>query len=290
MANHHGDLDLDTADRLLSGRLDADDAPPEYRAVAQLFHDAQREPVPYRGSDDALLAAMVDAIVANDFAPRTRMLPRILALKVAAIAVVALSATAAAAATGSLPDAAQDGLARAAQHVGINLPSSANDNARERTEDRGPKADEPVNTPASTAGVDDDAETDGPNRGRSAGTADPTAPAPLAGGGTDAQPPAAATTMVRRSPTPPTRPIRPAGRVKRLPPSPRTTTAPKPVPNTSPSTRKPRRRAARTRTARCHGRQRNREREHQQALRCNGRQASTGMDGQVPGNRGHETG
>ena len=28
MANHHGDLDLDTADRLLSGRLGADDAPP----------------------------------------------------------------------------------------------------------------------------------------------------------------------------------------------------------------------------------------------------------------------
>ena len=193
MANHHGDLDLDTADRLLSGRLDADDVPPEYRAVAQLFHDAQREPVPYRGTDDALLAAMVDAIVANDVAPRTRMLPRILALKVAAIAVVALSATAAAAATGSLPDAAEDGLARAAQHVGINLPSSANDHARERTEDRGPKADEPVNTPASTAGVDDEDRDGWPGAAdESAGTADPTAPAPFAGGGTDAQPPAAA--------------------------------------------------------------------------------------------------
>ena len=117
------------------------------------------------------------------------MLPRILAVKVAAIAVVALSATAAAAATGSLPDAAQDGLAPAAQHVGINLPSSANDHARERTEDQGPNADEPVNAPASTAG-DDEAgtETDGSERAdESAGTADPTAPAALV----DAQPPAA---------------------------------------------------------------------------------------------------
>ena len=189
MANHHGDLDLDTADRLLSGRLDVDDVPPEYRAVAELFHDAQREPVPYRGRTRRSSPPWWTPS-SPTMSHRGRACCReILALKVAAIAVVALSATAAAAATGSLPDAAQDGLARAVQHVGINLPSSANDHARERTEDQGPNADEPVNTPASTAG-DDEAgtETDGSERAdESAGTADPTAPAPLA----DAQPPAA---------------------------------------------------------------------------------------------------
>ena len=70
------------------------------------------------------------------------MLTRIVMTKAAAVAVVALSATGAAAATGNLPDTAQDGFARAAQHIGINLPSAANDKAREQTQHDDPNAED----------------------------------------------------------------------------------------------------------------------------------------------------
>jgi hypothetical protein len=46
------------------------------------------------------------------------------AIGVAATLSAALFATGAAAATGSLPDAAQDGLSKASSHVGIDLPAS----------------------------------------------------------------------------------------------------------------------------------------------------------------------
>ena len=133
---YRGDLDPDTADRLLTGRLDPDDAPPRYREVASLLQRRARGGRDRaRSTDDALIVAMVDAIVAagSRSSRRKHVLTRIVMTKAAAVAVVALSATGAAAATGNLPDAAQDGLARAAQHIGINLPSSANDKAREQT-------------------------------------------------------------------------------------------------------------------------------------------------------------
>ena len=54
---------------------------------------------------------------------------KVLTAKVAAAAVLVLGVGSAAAATGSLPDAAQDGLSKAASHVGIELPTSAGDQA-----------------------------------------------------------------------------------------------------------------------------------------------------------------
>ena len=133
---YRDDLDPDTTNRLLSGRLDPDDAPPRHREVAVLLQAAHTEARTSAVLDDALIAAMVDAIVAPDLARsrRKHVLTRIVMTKAAAVAVVALSATGAAAATGRLPDAAQDGFAHAAQHIGINLPSSANDKAHEQTQ------------------------------------------------------------------------------------------------------------------------------------------------------------
>jgi hypothetical protein len=130
------DLDPDTTNRLLSGRLEPDDAPPRHRDVAVLLRAAHIEAGASAVADDALVAAIVDAILTTDLArPRRKhVLTRIVMTKTAAVAVVALSATGAAAATGNLPDAAQAGLARAAQHIGINLPSPANDKAREQTQ------------------------------------------------------------------------------------------------------------------------------------------------------------
>jgi hypothetical protein len=85
-------------------------------------------------------------------------------------AVIALTATGAAAATGSLPDHAQNGLARAAEHIGVNLPDTANDKARDATQtdssdsdeapDTGATTVEEQGTPTDTHSSDDDATGD----------------------------------------------------------------------------------------------------------------------------------
>ena len=141
MAFHPGDVDPDTADRLLAGRMVPDDAPPGYREVARLLHQAHMENGPHDGADDRVVAAMVDAIVAGRRARtgRRRRAARFTGTKVAAVtAVFALSATGAAAATGNLPEPAQGRIARAAQHIGINLPSTTDDTARNGTPEGGP--------------------------------------------------------------------------------------------------------------------------------------------------------
>ena len=136
MAFDHGDLDQDTADRLLTGRVTPDDAPPGYGGVAQLLQRAHGDTA-LDVTDDELVVAMVNAIVAGEPArtERTHVLTRIVTTKVlVAGAVVALTATSAAAATGTLPAQAQNGIARAAQHIGINLPEAASDNARRKSD------------------------------------------------------------------------------------------------------------------------------------------------------------
>jgi hypothetical protein len=162
MAFHHGELDSDTAERMLGHRVAPDDAPPGYGEVARLLQTANTEAQPQAVMDDAIVGAMVDAIVSPPHATKRKaMLTRIVTAKVLATgAVVALTATGAAAATGNLPDNAQHGIAQAAQHVGINLPDTANDHAREHTANRGPKKTKPANAsrPGDDA-VDDTSST-----------------------------------------------------------------------------------------------------------------------------------
>jgi hypothetical protein len=162
MAFHDDELDQETANRLLAGRVVPDDAPPGYREVTQLLHEARLGNGLSYVPDDAVIVAIVDAVTSPERIPRSRkhMLTRIVTTKAAvASAVVALSATGAAAATGSLPDVAQNGLARAAEHVGINLPDNANDKAREATQKDSEQVEDEV--PASSDDASDDAVDSG---------------------------------------------------------------------------------------------------------------------------------
>lgn len=133
------DLDPRTADRLLEGTVNADDAPPGYRQVAALLA-AAATPAAACDADSAVLAGMTEAVGEGSTATplthrRTQpVVKKLLTAKAAAVfGVVALSTTGAAAATGNLPDAAQDGLSKAASHIGVNLPDSADDKARAAT-------------------------------------------------------------------------------------------------------------------------------------------------------------
>lgn len=106
-------LDPRTSERLLRGRAHPDDVPQDYREVAHLLQalGGDLDPV-----------GTVDPTV-PDFRQRVRRVGvRSLGVKTAAaVTFVALTGTAAAA-TGRLPDAAQNGLAGAARRVGIHLP------------------------------------------------------------------------------------------------------------------------------------------------------------------------
>lgn len=156
----------DPAERLFAARVDGAEFPAELTAVAALFDDAasvvERDPSP------TLLTLMATTARASFEAPTPQstrkhpMLAKILTAKVAAAAVLALTATGAAAATGSLPEAAQDGIANAASHVGINLPDSASDRAREATEDLGPSGD---NHGTDVSGVATETDATGADKG-----------------------------------------------------------------------------------------------------------------------------
>jgi len=122
-------LDDDSASRLLQGIVHPDDAPPGYAAVASVLNSAARLPLAPVDEDAATanVTAMVEVIRTAGPAPqpsrRKTMLGKLLAGKaLAAIAVVGLTATGAAAATGSLPDPAQDVVSGVVSHVGVNIP------------------------------------------------------------------------------------------------------------------------------------------------------------------------
>jgi hypothetical protein len=121
--------DPSTAERLVTGQIGADDAPPGYRRVAALLGDAGSdfaEPAGPAGA--ATVSAMAAAIQAAP-APqvpsrRSGMLSKVLAAKtIAIVGVLSLSASGAAAATGHLPDSVQGQVAKVAKHVGVNLPN-----------------------------------------------------------------------------------------------------------------------------------------------------------------------
>ena len=122
-------LDEDSASRLLQGLVHPDDAPPGYGAVAGLLSSASQLPLGPVDEDAAAttVAAMVEMIRDASPAPRISrrkaMLGKLLAGKaLAAVAVIGLTASGAAAATGSLPDPAQNVVSGALSHVGVNVP------------------------------------------------------------------------------------------------------------------------------------------------------------------------
>ncbi len=123
-------IDDHTAQRLFAGALDPEDAPPGYAPVAALMQaaagPATADEVVRSGDDVSAVAAVVHAGTETKTREGTRHVPfRRLGSKAIAIAIpaLALTATGAAAATGSLPTPAQSAVHGALGHVGVSVPS-----------------------------------------------------------------------------------------------------------------------------------------------------------------------
>jgi hypothetical protein len=138
MNPHRQTLDDDSASRMLQGLVHPDDAPPGYASVAGLLASAAQLPPPAEDAGTATVCAMVEVIRAGaaptpENARRRSMLGKLFAGKaLVAMATVALTATGAAAATGSLPAAVQGAVAQAVSHVGVDLPADAGKSADHR--------------------------------------------------------------------------------------------------------------------------------------------------------------
>ena len=124
-------LDSRTADRLLSGALSPDDAPPGYAGVSQLLAAAGSglgapESVPELSTVAAMEAAVLGHVTSGTAHEEKKMLSKVLTIKAAAVMAVVLSAGTAAAATGSLPGGAQSTASMVLAKIGISVPGSNN--------------------------------------------------------------------------------------------------------------------------------------------------------------------
>lgn len=114
------------------GAVAPDDAPAGYAGVARMLGSAAHLDEA-RDPSEALVTAMAAAVSTAPVATSRRKLviSKLTTAKVAAAGVgaLALMGGTAAAATGNLPDVAQDKVASIASHVGVDLPDSASDTA-----------------------------------------------------------------------------------------------------------------------------------------------------------------
>jgi len=131
-------LDDWTADRLLAGLVEPDDAPPGYAGLARVLGQARGPVEAGELAGLELIVAAVTAAVADASPPtistsprRKSMFSKLLGAKLAAATMTtALLATGAAAATGSLPAPAQAVVSDAADAVGVHVPDAADQEAR----------------------------------------------------------------------------------------------------------------------------------------------------------------
>jgi len=141
-------IDNDTAERLLSGELSSDDAPPAYAGVARLIDAATGPTVPTElTSERSVVVVCLGAVrSATPLSPTGSRNPlkvtRLTSAKVVAgvLAFVFLATGTAAAATGVLPARAQAIVAHALSHVGISVPRP-NPNSDVGSTNRGSSAD-----------------------------------------------------------------------------------------------------------------------------------------------------
>jgi hypothetical protein len=123
-----GNLEVRTADRLLSGRVAPGDAPPGYAPIAQAVQQVMASPRAVDPAREAAtLASVVRVLRSNSHlqapARRRSLRTRVLTVKAAAIgATMMFGVTAAAAATDTLPAAVQRAVSDAASHVGVSIP------------------------------------------------------------------------------------------------------------------------------------------------------------------------
>jgi hypothetical protein len=127
-------LDLDTADRLLAGRVAPDDAPPGYADLARLVSAVIGPPTPgelSRLDEDVDAAAAVRARAGTSTSARrkpSRSRSRSGGVRtVVLVAVGSIAATSGLAAAGVLPDPLQDVVSDALSRVGITVPSGDGD-------------------------------------------------------------------------------------------------------------------------------------------------------------------
>jgi hypothetical protein len=120
-------LDRDTADRLLTGHVEPDDAPPGYSAVAVLLRSASNLPPIDPERERATVVAMVEEVRSHlqDELPsrRTRSMAGFARAKVVALAVGAiLVGTTSLAVAGALPGAAQGVAQTMLAKIGVRVP------------------------------------------------------------------------------------------------------------------------------------------------------------------------
>ena len=149
------ELDLETADRILSGAVEAPDAPPGFEGVVALLAAAAATDEIDELSERRAAAAMAQAMRPASRSPFRRR--GALALVCAA---ALLAATAGLAEAGVLPAPAQDAVSRVLDRVGVSVPRSSHAPAPRHHGVPGTNGDSQPAAPADgTAGLDRPAGT-----------------------------------------------------------------------------------------------------------------------------------
>src|SRR5205823_5359755 len=148
--------------RLLNGEVTAEDAPPGFARVAALLSAARplpaSEELPLEAATVSVMQSAISTQVPLASPRKPNRLRKIVTAKAAAAAgVVLLTATGAAAATGSLPGAAQQIASDALSKVGISVPGH-NAHAGAHPDSHGTSADH-----ANNGESDQHGNTTGPN-------------------------------------------------------------------------------------------------------------------------------
>jgi hypothetical protein len=145
-------LDLDTADRLLTGAVAPEDAPPGYASVARMLDVASAEPTYDELGREAETVALIAATVrsssrTDSSSPRRSFMPFALSRPrlTAALVAAGLACSAGLASAGALPGAAQQVAADMLAKVGISVPGS-NEHANDHPSLRGTSAEEHATT------------------------------------------------------------------------------------------------------------------------------------------------
>jgi hypothetical protein len=142
-------LDMETADRLLSGAVAPEDAPPGYARVARLLEGVSARPTADELAREAeIVARMVSTVGSSrSYSPRRSLMPIALSRPriTAALVAAALACTIGLATASALPGAAQDIASAMLAKVGISVPDP-NDNAGTHPDVRGSSTVAPADT------------------------------------------------------------------------------------------------------------------------------------------------
>jgi hypothetical protein len=127
-------MDSQTADRLLTGRLEPDDAPPGYAGAARLLQMARAEVAPAEaGREQETVAAMAAVRKHRQGRPRSRRsrtMNKSLKLKIGGAALVAaLMGSSGLAVAGALPGPAQWAAAHVLDKIGVSVPGGSHSQA-----------------------------------------------------------------------------------------------------------------------------------------------------------------